>query len=64
MFRPQIYIASPMSVRLPLEGDEGMGLVMNYLTWYALESSTICRIRDFGVEHHSVESLGFGNPGI
>ena len=66
-FRPQNYIDSPMSVRLPLEGDEGMGLVMNYLTWYTLESSTICRIWDFvhnDVERHPVERLWVGDQGI
>ena len=64
IFRPQNYIASPMSVRLPLEGDEGMGSVMNYLTWYTLESSTICRIWEFDVEQHPVEHLWIGDQGI
>ena len=31
--RPQNYKIHPMSVRLPLEGDEGMEIDMIYLTW-------------------------------
>ena len=31
-----------MSVRLPLEGDEGMGVDMIYLTLCSLENSTVC----------------------
>ena len=51
------YINSLMSVRLPLEGDEGMGFDMIYLTWCSLESSTICRVWDFvhnDVDRHPV----------
>ena len=33
-----------MSVRLPLEGDEGMEVIEKYLTFYSLAKSLLCAV--------------------
>ena len=48
-----MYNAFLMSVRLPLEGDEGMGFDMIYLTWLSLENSTVCT--GLGFVHNDVD---------